>query len=70
MTKTEVKKMLYKEKPTAVLSYIRKGVAYYLTIDVQETVRFEVPVDDMGDADFLPQMPAQQLNRWIVSHND
>ena len=75
MTTTEIKKELYKQKPIAELLYIRKGVAYYDTkIKIQEepvvkykTLFFEVPVSDMGDADFTPTMDAKLLNRWLVN---
>lgn len=29
-------------------------------------VNFEIPVNDMGTADFFPTMEAKLLNRWIV----
>lgn len=67
MTTTELKKELYKQKPDASIRFIRKGVAYYYADLDQERVNFEVPVDDMGDADFLPTMDAKLLNRWIVN---
>jgi hypothetical protein len=78
MTKTEIKKELYKQKPTAELLYIRKGVAYYDSkIKVEEepivkykTIFFEVPIDDMGDADFTSKMEAKLLGRWIVEFSD
>lgn len=74
MEKVEIKKALYKQKPTAELLYIRKGVAYYDTvIKIKEephieykTLFFQIPVDDMGDADFLPKMEAKLLNRWLI----
>lgn len=74
MEKNEIKKLLYKQKPEAELLYIRKGIAYYdARVRISEdpiiemmTVFFEVPVSDMGEADFLPKMPAQTLNRWIA----
>lgn len=77
MNLTEIKKELYKQKPTAQLLYLRKGVAYYdAKIKIAEepiiqykTIFFEVPVSDMGDADFTPTMSANLLNRWI-SEND
>ena len=31
-----------------------------------QPVFFEIPVDDMGDADFKSEMDAKLLNRWIV----
>lgn len=75
MNKTEeIKKALYKQKPTAKLLFIRKGVAYYETdIEfikepniIRKTVFFLVPVSDMGDADFYPEMDAKLLNRYIA----
>ncbi len=75
MTKIEIQKALYKQKPRAILNYIRKGVANYSTtiyfngvIKLGEgaVITFDVPVDDMGDADFLPTMDAKLLGRWIV----
>lgn len=72
MEKNEIKKALYKEKPLAELDFIRKGIAYYTTViksddglDSQH-VRFEVPVVDMGDADFFPTMNAHHLIRYLV----
>ena len=71
MTNTEVKKALYKQKPIANLQFIRVGVAYYeATIkdqsDQDYKVKFEVPCDDMGDADYFPEMDGKLLNRYIV----
>ena len=66
MNKIEIKKELYKQKPTAFFNFIRKGVAYYHTDLNGETIWFHVPVDDMGDADFGRSMDAKLLNRWIA----
>lgn len=67
MEKNEIKKALYKQNPKAVLDYIRKGNAYYFTVLEDGTkINFEVPVNDMGDADFLAHMDSKLLNRWIV----
>ena len=68
MEKNEIKKALYKENPHAVLKNIRKGVAYYSSHipSTDYVVQFEIPVDDMGDADFLSRMEAKLLIRWIV----
>lgn len=71
MEKNEIKKELYRKKPMATLKFIKKGVAHYFTvlninrID-SEYVRFEVPVNDMGDADFYPRMDAKLLIRYLV----
>jgi hypothetical protein len=71
MTTNEIKKALYIQKPDAFFEYIRKGNAYYKTnlLDVDGTeVIFEIPVTDMGEADFKRTMPAQELNRWILNN--
>tara|TARA_R110000796_G_scaffold58413_5_gene134918 strand:+ start:23963 stop:24166 length:204 start_codon:yes stop_codon:yes gene_type:complete len=66
MDKNEIKKALYKQKPTAQLEFIRKGVAYYYTqLKDGDFIKFQVPVNDMGDADFYTEMEAKLLNRWI-----
>lgn len=67
MEKNEVKKALYKQNPKATFNFIRKGVAYYTT-EINETFQifFEIPVIDMGDADFESTMDAKLLIRWIV----
>lgn len=68
MERNEIVKALYKQKPTADFQFIRIGVAYYTTILEDGTlVNFEVPVNDMGSADFFPQMEAKHMIRWIVS---
>jgi hypothetical protein len=75
MTTNEIKKELYKQRPKAELLYIRQGIAFYDTkikeceepIIKYKTVFFEVPVSDMGNADFFPEMDAKHLNRWIVN---
>jgi|TARA_B110000259_G_C14009453_1_gene399072 hypothetical protein len=71
MTNTEIKKALYKQKPIAKLQFIRIGVAYYETIirdddSLEIWIGFQVPVSDMGDTDYFPQMDAKLLNRYIV----
>jgi hypothetical protein len=48
------------------LRYIRKGYLYYYADLVEQRVNFEVPVSDIGDADFTPTMDAKLLNRWLV----
>jgi hypothetical protein len=71
MEKNEVKKALYKQNPKAEFKFIRKGVAYYLTIIESESyepvqIRFEIPVIDMGEADFETYMESKYLIRWIM----
>lgn len=70
MANLEIKKELYKQKPIAVFEKIRKGLAYYSTILNGQTIYFEIPVDDMGDGEFLREIPAQLLNRWIVDNKE
>ena len=72
MTNTEIKKALYKQKPQAKFDKIRIGIAYYSTMILDDNnepfyVKFEVPVNDMGEADYLPEMDAKLLNRYIVN---
>lgn len=78
METNEIKKLLYKQNPAALFKYIRKGNAYYqagieidkdnlLDLPIVKLITFEVPVSDMGDADFLSMMPAKLLIRWIVN---
>lgn len=66
MTNTEIKKATYKENPTAHFLKIRNGIAYYFADLKHDQVRYEIPVDDMGTADFEFKMKAKLLNRWIV----
>ena len=69
MEKNEIKKALYKQNPKAEFKFIRKGVSYYSAIIESESepveIRFEVPVSDMGDADFEYLMNSKYLIRWI-----
>ena len=71
MEKNEIKKALYKQNPIAELEYIRKGNAYYLaTVEDDEAgsvfIKFEIPVKDMGDADFKKFMESKLLQRWLM----
>lgn len=74
MEKNEIKKALYKQNPKATLVNIRKGVANYETrIEINGEfapksilIFFEIPVQDMGAADFYPEMESKLLNRWIA----
>lgn len=68
MELNEIKKALYKENPHATLKHIRKGTAYYSSHvpSLDKVIQFEIPVEDMGDADFLAHMDSKLLIRWIV----
>jgi hypothetical protein len=63
MDKNEIKKLLYKGDYYAKLDYIRKGIAYYALKEL--LVAFQIPVSDMGEADFFPSMEAKLLIRWL-----
>lgn len=66
LSNEEIKKALYKQKPKAFLDYIRKGKAYYYASIEEGSIQFEIPIQDMGDADFHTEMDAKLLNRWII----
>ncbi len=66
MNLTEIKKELYKQKPQANFRYVRKGHAYYYAYLDECRVDFEIPVSDMGDADFTSTMDAKMLIRWLI----
>ena len=66
MDKNELKKILYLNKPIAKFLYIRKGSAFYRAVSNDVEILFNIPVIDMGDADFLPEMDGKLLIRWIV----
>ena len=65
MRTIEIKKALYRQKPQADLLYIRNEKAFYESKLSEQKIFFEIPVSDMGDADFLPKMDAKLLIRWI-----
>lgn len=72
MDKTEIKKLLYKQKPTAQLSFIdSKKIMYQAKVTAANdqpavNVFFEIPLADIGDASFTPEQPAQLLIRWLI----
>ncbi len=67
MEKNEIKKELYKQKPTAKFERIIGGVAYW-TCDLEDKtlIKFGVPFSDIQDTEFLNEIPAQLLIRWII----
>jgi len=67
MNLTETKKALYRENPKATLTECSNATNYYSAhLNNQEMVFFEVPHDDMGNAEFGKEMEAKLLIRWIV----
>lgn len=67
MTNTEIKKATYKEKPQADFKWIRNGLACYCADLENYRVQYEIPVSDMGTAEFGRTMDAKLLNRWIAN---
>lgn len=73
LSKTVIKKLVYKQQPIAKFEYIRIGVAYYsfnVSVSDKDEIKrigfnFEIPVSDMGEADFGPEMEAKLLLRWL-----
>jgi len=69
MEKNDIKKELYKQKPIAKLKFIIIGNAYYETTikngDEDYIVQFVVPVNDMGETDFFPEMDGKLMIRYI-----
>jgi len=70
MTTNEIKKMVYKQKPKAYLEFIRIGMAYYYTSSLGTKISFQIPISDMGSTDFLPEMEAKLLLRWLVNEEN
>ena len=62
----EIKKALYKEKPTA-FKVFTGNIAYQYYAELQDgnKIYFEVPVSDMGDMLFNETEQAQLLIRYI-----
>lgn len=68
MTINEIKKALYKEKPKALfVSASNVSLTYMCFIKEMYQIYFYIPHNDIGDAKFGIEMPAQQLIRWIVT---
>lgn len=64
MTSTEIKKELYKQKPTADFNYEQDGFKYYSTKieGTNEVIRFKIP---LKECEFSETVPAQLLIRWL-----
>jgi len=72
MEKNEVKKVLYRVKPKAVLESekTKDTYVYASTFESEGTgysLTFSVPISDMGDAKFEKEMDAHLLIRWMDS---
>jgi hypothetical protein len=66
MTKDEISKILYKEKPLANLIRVFKTKLVYETKVEDNTFIFEVPIEELPEAGFESSLPAQFLRRWLV----
>jgi hypothetical protein len=66
MTKDEISKILYKEKPLANLIRVFKTKLVYETKVEDNTFTFEVPIDELPEAGFEVTLPAQFLRRWVI----
>lgn len=66
MELNEIKKSLYKENPKAKLVSINQHSLLYGTeLEINQVVSFIVPLSDIGDAKFYPEMEAKLLIRYI-----
>lgn len=68
MTKQELMKELYKQKPTAFLKRVTKeGIEYECElIEGACPVHFVVPLNELGDTSFDSRIPAHLLSRYAV----
>jgi len=69
MELNEIKKALYKQKPTATLVNISKnGLLYTCSIYEDKFISIDllIPLTDLGDATFNNKMDAKLLIRWII----
>lgn len=64
----ELQKELRRKKPIAILISINKSGLKYLTRleDRDDYIYFTVPLDEIGDATWLPEMPSQLLIRYLI----
>ena len=63
MEKNEIKKELYRTKPTAYFQNYTGGLFSYKTLSPE--YNFLIPVEETGTAPFLPEMPAHWLIKWL-----
>lgn len=63
----ETKKLIYKLTPKATFVKVRNQVMYYTSTVDGQNVEFRIPMSDTVEADFLPEMDAKYLLRWIYN---
>lgn len=67
MNKNEIKKALYRQKPTATLTDYKGDYKHYVTqLEDKSIIEFHVPISDMGDAEFGSTMESHLLIRYLV----
>jgi hypothetical protein len=67
---TEIKKLLYKEKPNATcFGKTPNGYWLYDTVVDGKQIMFSIPVADMGEQQFNIVEPAQLLIRYIDEYH-
>lgn len=74
MTKNEIKKALYKEKPDAVKGVmgvdgdgVTKAYSYISKLKDGTKLTFIIPAEEHDEDKFENPMPAQLLIRWLVT---
>ena len=69
MDKNEIKKELYKNKPTAYRFLKTDDLHIYQTLISNSRLQFNVPLSDMGTSihRFKDEMPAHELIRWLIN---
>jgi hypothetical protein len=67
LKRDDIKKLLYRQKPKAILIKKINGIWTYTTPlrEPRLFLDFEVPESDMGDAKFEDEMDAHLLIRWL-----
>lgn len=67
MTRDEIKKELYKQKPVAEVDFERGDYIHFSTLliidGLEEIINFEVPIAEDPNEN---EIPAQLLIRWLV----
>ena len=70
MDLNSIKKELYKQKPKARFLGARKGTLHYIASigkgPEHRSYFFHIPIGDMGEASFEPEMESKHLIRWLV----
>ena len=66
MELNEIKKLLYKNKPTAKLFCANMyGLTYSCYADAETYVNFKIPLNELSETNFYSEMDAKLLIRWI-----